>query len=241
MFANGKAQTDVPTPGAEMQPGACAASLRYWPRLPATPDGRSSGIAFGFEAPSARTIDGATMVADTDGGWYTWTANAIAIDYSARGQFFSKPAVATFNEPVIVRHAWVTEANGGACALPAFNAPSTMLDKALATRGWPEVLAKAESPPYNTDCARPFESATVVKVVQPEYPRNAYPGVYYAQILIVVGDRDNLVDASVYKPSVNPQIDANALAAARASKYRSATSYCRNVTADYLFKADFSP
>jgi hypothetical protein len=59
--------------------------------------------------------------------------------------------------------------------------------------------------------------------------------------LVAGGDSDNLLDAWVYKTSGNREIDRSALAAARASSYKSAVSYCQKADGDYLFRADFEP
>lgn len=236
-----QAQTPAPSSVFELHEGLCPATLRYWPESPATSEGTSAGLAFGFESSSPRRLDEVTMIADTDGGWYLWTAGPVAIDVAMYGRMFSRPAVAAFDKPVTVRHAWITDVNGTPCGVPAFGSADAQADTALATNGWTRVVAKAVRAPYDTNCPRPFAAAFVARVASAEYPRNAYPGVYAAEIYVVVGDHDNLVDARMYKPSVNADVNANALAAARASKYRSAVSYCRKVSAEYLFKVNFSP
>lgn len=239
------AQTPAPAPAhAEF----CAAGVAYFPAIPATSDGRSTGLIFGLLASSPRTLDDATIIADTDGGWYTFDLSRVTLTAGKYGLGYSPFTMAVFDKPVFVRHAWVTKAQGRDCGLPTFGGAFYSPRKAQPSQGLRRIVARPIPAPYTTDCAQPFAEATVVHPVHPDFPRGLAPVMssgtgptYVSEIEVMVGDRDDLVDAWVYKRSVSPEVDANALRAARASTYRSAVSYCHKANGDYLFRADFEP
>jgi hypothetical protein len=109
----------------------------------------------------------------------------------------------------------------------------------------PPVNAVASAPPFSAiSCAQPFVSATLTDPVQPNFPAilgdQGFSGVAVSEIAVAVGPDGKLVDAWVWANSGYPQIDAAALVAARKSKYKGATSYCRPVNGTYLFRADFT-
>jgi hypothetical protein len=231
---------------AETRNETCAAELWYQLVPPLTDDGRSAQLVFSLTAPSSRTIDSATIVADTDAGWFTWNVTDVQLTM-LRYAAFSMPSVVTFDKKVLVRHAWLTQAQAKSCPIPPFEGlvaphPSPSPSAAMPpTQGLPGVVPNPIPAPYTTDCMRPFGPAAVVHAVQPVYPRGLGPGHYYAEIFVAVGDQNNLVDSWIYKSSGNDAIDASALKAARASTYQSAISYCHNAPADYIFRADFAP
>lgn len=84
-------------------------------------DAPSSNYTYTLEAETPRTLVHATMIADTDDGWYGWRAenvpllkasgqvhvgqSAIAITYAS-----SAALTVVFPKPLVVHHAWVTVA-----------------------------------------------------------------------------------------------------------------------------------
>jgi hypothetical protein len=232
----------------------CPARLWYRPASPASTDGRSSGLVFGLAANSSRTIVTATIIADTDGGWYIWDVSNVALTPRTTGDGESTRQVATFGKQVFVRHAWVLEARTSgdaaygwdtlgdvACGIPSFGKLAYPPMHAEVAEGFPHVAATPVAPPYATDCPHPFSEATVTRAAQPYYPHFAPRMSYTAQIEVAVGQNDAVLDAWVYKSSGNKAVDTNALAAARLSSYASAMSYCRKAEGYYLFRADFDP
>ena len=233
----------------------CPASLWYRPAIPATTDGRSTGLVFGLVAGAPRTIVSAKIVADTDGGWYTWDVAHVALTERTNKEAESTRQVATFDKAVFVRHAWVIQARtsgdalygwdavgDAACGIPSFGHAAYKPLPAQSAQGFPTQAATAIAPPYTLNCPHPFMEATVSHPVQPRYPAFAARGVWYSsEIDVQVGDADNLLNAWVYKTSGNREIDRSALAAAKASSYSSAVSYCEKANGDYLFRADFEP
>jgi len=232
----------------------CPSSLWYRPAAPAASDGRSKGVVYGLWARSPRTIDHATIVADTDGGWYSWDVSNMPLTLRTTGDGESTRRVADFDKAVVIRHVWVMAARASgdtehewdakgevSCGVPAFGAMADAPQKAEPAVGFPHAPAKPIPAPFTVDCAEPFVAAFVARPVQPNFPRSVPPGSYSSQVEVEIGDHDDVVDAWIYKPSVQPAIDASALAAARASTYQSAISYCRKAVGNYLFRAEFRP
>ncbi|MBV8345715.1 MAG: hypothetical protein JO190_12100 [Candidatus Eremiobacteraeota bacterium] len=232
----------------------CPASVWYRPAIPASSDGRSTGLVFGLFANSPRTIVSATVVADTDGGWYTWEVANVALTLRTTGDGESTRRVAVFEKPVFVRHAWILKARASgdtmygwdawgdvACGIPSFGRASYPPQTPQDPEGFPHVIAKPIAPLFGIDCPHPFQEATITHPRQPLFPRYVPRMSYTAEIEVAVGDADIPLRAWVYQSSGNRDIDANALAAARASSYQSATSYCQKADGYYLFRADFLP
>lgn len=220
----------------------------YRPAVPAQSDGRSQGLVFGLYAKSPRTIAAARIVADTDRGWYVWDISNVILTLRTTGDGESTRSVATFDSLVFVRHAWVltartSEVGAGdqQCGIPGFKSGATPPLQAQSTVGFPHVAATATSAPFAADCPHPFAEATVARAAQVRFPPSVPPGLYESQILVKIGQNDDLVDASVYKSSLNPAIDASALAAAKASSYRSPVAYCQRTQGDYRFRVEFQP
>ncbi len=234
----------------------CPATLWYRPAIPATSDGRSSGLVYGLVAGGPRTIVSAKIVAETDGGWYAWDVANVPLTERTNKEAESTRQVVTFGKAVLVRHAWVVQARTSgdalygwdaigeaACGIPSFgHASYYAAGHPQSAQGFPVEAATAIAPLYTTDCPHPFAEATVAHPAQPRFPSSVPRGLWYAsQIEVQIGDSDNLLDAWVYKTSGNRDIDRSALAAARGSSYNSAVSYCQKADGDYLFKADFEP
>lgn len=253
LFAPAQAADAPQHPKAQME--FCPASIWYRPAIPAAGDGRSAGLVFGLFANSPRTIVSATVVADTDGGWYTWDVSDVALTLRTIGDGESTRQVAVFEKPVFVRHAWILRAHTSgdtaygwdawgdvACGTPSFGRPSYPPQTAQVAEGFPHVAATPIAPLFSLSCPHPFQEAIVTHPVQPLFPRFVIGTISYsAQIDVAVGNADNLLGAWVYKSSGNPDINASALAAARASSYQSAVSYCQKADGYYIFRADFSP
>jgi hypothetical protein len=233
----------------------CPAGIYWAPTLPATVDGRAGGIAYQLVADGPRTIASATIVADTDGGWYSWDVADIPLAVgTAKTRAESALLAVDFPKVVFVRHAWLINAKTSgdtlfgwdalgkvACGLPTFPSSANRAEKPRDSTGLRHVAATPIAPLFTSDCAHPFVSAQVTHPVRPDYPRGAPPMEYASQIEVLVGDHDNLISAWIYRSSGNHLIDANALAAALASSYKSGTSYCQKANGYYNFRADFQP
>ncbi len=240
--------------GAQARTEFCPAGVLWSPGIPANTDGQSNIAVFQLSAYAPRTIVSATIVADTDGGWYSWEVTNVPVEVWRTWARSARLAV-DFPEPVFVRHAWTVKARTSgdtlygwdalgevACGLPSFGRASYPPQKAESADGLPRVAATPIAPLFSSNCPHPFAEATVSHAVQPNFPLFAPRGLSYtSQIEVEIGDGDNLLDAWVYKSSGNRAVDASALAAARASSYKSAVSYCQKAYGDYLFRADFLP
>lgn len=233
---------------AVARPEPCPAFMWHRPAAPAQGDGRSSGLVFGLAAESPRTIAAARIVADTDRGWYVWDVSNVILTLRTTGDGESTRSVATFDGALIVRHAWVLAARTSAagaveqtCEVPAFRSAADPPLQAQNPVGFPHVAAVAVPAPYATDCPRPFAEASVARAVRATFPSSVPVGSYTSQVLVELGENDDLIDAWVYKGSLNPALDASALAAAKASSYRSPVSYCQKTQGNYLFRVDFTP
>jgi len=234
----------------------CPANLWYRPAIPAADDGRSSGLVYGFFAGAPRTLVSVKIVADTDGGWFTWDDSGVRLTERTNHEAESTRRVATFGKPVFVRHAWVVEARtsgdslygwdaigDAACGIPSFGKAAYYSARtAQVAQGFPTQAATPIAAPYTTDCQHPFQEATVKHAIQPVFPQGVPGGIIYeSEIEVQIGDADNVLNAWVYKSSGNRNIDRSALAAAAASTYASAVAYCQKANGDYLFRALFTP
>ncbi|MGA2759023.1 MAG: hypothetical protein ABSF08_01720 [Candidatus Cybelea sp.] len=238
---------------AEARTEFCPATVLYAPAVAADAAGRSTGLVFTLGSESPRTIVSATIVADTDGGWYSWDVASLPLTGTIP-QVRSAALVAEFPAAVFVRHAWILHARttGDAfgwqalgevsCGVPSFGGPAYRPQKALPDGGLQHVKATPIAPLFSTQCAHPFTQATVTHAVQPRFPWFAQRLIgfsYTSEIEVAVGQNDAILDAWVYKSSGVAVLDTTALSAARASSYASAVSYCQKAEGDYLFRADF--
>lgn len=234
----------------------CPATLWYRPAIPATSDGRSFGLVFGLVASAPRTIVSAKIIADTDGGWYTWDIAHVPLTERTNKEAESTRQVVTFGKAVFVRHTWIVEARttgdalygwdavgDAACGIPSFGRASYYSAlPAVNAQGFPTQAATAIAAPYSMNCPHPFMEATVSHPVQPRFPAFVARGIWYStEIEVQLGDADKVLNAWIYKTSGNREIDRSALAAAVASSYNSAIAYCEKANGDYLFRADFGP
>lgn len=93
-------------------------------------------------------------------------------------------------------------------------------------------------------CKTPYQDATVVNQVTPEYPdaaREQGLGEVQVAVEVTIGPSGNLVDAKIAQSGNNMQMDQAALAAARQSTYAPKVVNCQPVTGDYLFRVTFDP
>jgi hypothetical protein len=233
----------------------CPARISYWPASPAAGGGGSTGLVYALDANSPRTILSAKIIADTDGGWYSWDVSKVPVTpQGTAGDEESARRVAVFDKAVFVRHAWILQARTSgdtvygwdaegevACGIPHFAHAEFSPQTPQNAQDLPRDPTTPIAPPYDVHCAHPFAEARVVRAAQPVYPHFVPRMWYTAQIEVAIGDGDQLLDAWTYKSSGYKAIDLSALAAARASSYESATSYCQKADGFYIFRADFEP
>ena len=238
----------------------CPAELGIAPIVRGSESGaQSAEFASWLWAGGPRTVLKASLVADTDHGWYVWdVADLTLSSKSARG-LYSTPVVVKFPQPLAIRHAWVSRVRSSGdprfdgttdgdvdCDPPAYPGPlpkaTSAPRKAASIPDTAQTVSAVQvAAPVASDCAHPFASATVTHPVQPIFPLLVASSTYTAQVTVAVGDRDDLLDSWIYKTSGDAAIDQSALRAARASSYASAVAYCRKVKGFYLFRADFQP
>jgi hypothetical protein len=172
-----------------------------------------------------------------------------------------------FPQPVAIRHAWIAiaqthgdhffnwDARGRVtCEPPDFGVskyPNTTKevrspvpgDETPAPAPPPANAAASVMPFVVANCAKPFVSATVTDPAEPEFPASlkevGFGGTATSEIAVAIDQHGNLVDAWVWAKSGYPGFDDSALRAARRSSYTGAISYCRPISATYLFRADF--
>lgn len=89
-------------------------------------------------------------------------------------------------------------------------------------------------------CARPDVHATLVRVVEPFTPPEAYAakakGV--VQVRIVLDDRSRVLWADVVS-SASPLLNSTAVQTARGATYQTAIVNCRQIPSEYIFSVDF--
>jgi TonB family protein len=93
-------------------------------------------------------------------------------------------------------------------------------------------------------CTTRNRPASVIKLVQPDYPESARDvgiGAVAVEVQVSIGSSGNLIGAEVYKSSSNMAIDQAALQAARRSIYQPRLKDCQPTTADLLLHFDISP
>jgi len=195
------------------------------------------------------------MVADTDGGWYSWDIANLPLTGTIP-RVLSASQVVDFPQAVFVRHAWIIHARTAgdafgwqalgevSCGVPAFAVAAAPPGRPLPDDGLQHVTATPIAPLFSTECPHPFTRATVTHAVQPRFSGFAQRliGVSYtSEIEVAVGQNEAILDAWIYKSSGIPALDASALSAARASSFASAISYCQRAEGYYLFRAAFLP
>jgi protein TonB len=93
-------------------------------------------------------------------------------------------------------------------------------------------------------CKTPYQDATVVNQVTPEYPDSARDlglGEVQAAVEVTIGPTGNLVDAKIAQSANNMAMDQAALSAAKQSTYAPKIVNCQPVQGDYLFRVTFDP
>ncbi len=107
-------------------------------------------------------------------------------------------------------------------------------------------MPQARPPPGTPKpaCRNPFQDATVVQQVSPDYPESARSlglGQVTVQVKVTVSPSGSLIGASIFQSGNNMSLDQAALSAARQSTYSPKVVNCEPVTGDYLFKVTFDP
>lgn len=93
-------------------------------------------------------------------------------------------------------------------------------------------------------CKTPYQDATAVNPMTPDYPDSAREmglGEVQVAVEVTIGPSGNLMDAKIAQSSNNMAIDQAALSAARGSTYAPKIVNCQPVVGTYLFKVTFDP
>lgn len=201
-----------------------------------------SQYAYTLTAATPRTVD-AGFIADTDRGWFAWSAAGVplmAVEHNARAD--SAAYAVTFPQPVVVRHAWVTSASANGkvrktCELPAFGAPGNATPQPIPAPAGPPAIAIATSEPFvPLTCPQPFAPARLLSQAPAEPIPHGFGSAQIAgvSVYVLVGATGTVLDAWVATNSGDLRQAGAALDAARRSQYAPAVSYCRPVAATYV-------
>jgi len=115
-----------------------------------------------------------------------------------------------------------------------------------ATAG-PAVAQTAAPGPVATPkpaCKTPYQDATVVQQVSPEYPDSARElglGQVTVTVQVTVSPTGSLAGEKIATSGGNMALDSAAMSAARQSTYAPKIVNCQPVTGDYYFKVTFDP
>ena len=93
-------------------------------------------------------------------------------------------------------------------------------------------------------CKTPYQDATVVNQVTPEYPDQARDlglGEVQVAVEVTISPSGSLVDAKIAQSANNMSMDQAAIAAAKQSTYAPKVVNCQPVQGDYLFRVTFDP
>jgi TonB family protein len=191
------------TARADAMAELCPASLQ---RMEPSIGGRyeaSPAFTYELQAITKRTIDDATVIADTDHGWYRWTVADIALPMTAEivsgrlvkyTEKFAQSArlEVVFPEPLLVYHAWVLSAKSGdettlgwaargevTCQVPAFE--GRLPNKAAAAQAPAPIPSGSPTPPPTLGTpAKAIAAVTPFDTVECAVPFKK-PTVTYAQ------------------------------------------------------------
>ncbi|MGA2761117.1 MAG: hypothetical protein ABSF08_12470 [Candidatus Cybelea sp.] len=227
----------------------------------------STSFVYELASGRMRTIEAATMFADTDHGWFQWNAQGVEMhevqkwvdtDTSNGNAIRIQSTLLTvaFPFPVVIHHAWVASATRldesnmyrhYSCLPPAYDGRGNV-PKAEKASGNPlpntvqgVPTASPITTPFALDCKDPFHTSAETREAQPTIPLSApLNGAYRVGVKVLVGANDDLIDAAIYHSANRADIDAAALSAAKASGYTSAISYCQKVPSARLFWSLFS-
>lgn len=279
-YAPARAVTEFcPARVAQMRDPSVAPAQEGFPTKDVVTATARSSFVYTLDAETPRTITHAAIIADTDDGWYGWRVESVALlrtlvtererNVALNVTFArSAPVVVTFPKPLVVHHAWVTQARTDgenligwdsygdfSCEVPDFadGGPGfTPVSRRQASVAPIPAPASSVEPgvavpvgqPFPMDCDVPFKRPRVTGAAVPDYPEAVADeggGYFVSLVEVAVGDNDRLIDAWQYASSGNLSIDRAALRAARLSTYGSPISYCQHVRGYYLFRADFMP
>jgi protein TonB len=93
-------------------------------------------------------------------------------------------------------------------------------------------------------CRTPYQDATAVQAVTPDYPdaaREQGLGEVQVTVIVTISPSGSLVNATIGQGSGNMSIDQAALSAARQSTYAPKIVNCQPVEGTYNFKVTFDP
>jgi len=93
-------------------------------------------------------------------------------------------------------------------------------------------------------CKTPYQDATAVQAVTPDYPDQAREqglGEVQVTVIVTISPSGSLVNATIGQGSGNMSIDQAALSAARQSTYAPKIVNCQPVEGTYNFKVTFDP
>jgi TonB family protein len=90
-------------------------------------------------------------------------------------------------------------------------------------------------------CSVPNAPAATVNVMPPSVPEDVeVSGTIHAAVEVTLSPDGGVKDAQIYRSAGNPQLDREALRAARLSTYRAEVRDCVSIGGRYLFNVDFT-
>lgn len=218
------------------------------------PEGSPSD-SFIYELASGRmnTIQAASMLADTDHGWFQWIVQEVGMHEVLKVDDTLHRSVTRIQSPtlsvefplaVMVRHAWVISAKrlDGLAATPNTVSDYTCLPPAYGGRGNISDAQVVRGESYDSSNASPNPAPkpdTDVAVARPI--ATPYSMDCKDPVKVLVGNNDNLIDVAIYHSSGRTDVDRAALSAANASGFTSAVAYCQKVPSASVFWSEFSP
>jgi len=240
----------------------CAANLTDI-RAVAPSDAGATSYTYRLVAFHAGTVD-ATILADTDHGWKTWTVRGVVLSKARRAytvpagpsvpfDVAQSPILGVSMSPAVrIAHVWVAAANGNACEPPSLGNGELVdfqLGRSVEDPG--DVASSSESSdstaPFDATCATPFVGVTALKAIAPNLTELAKrtideSGGESISFAVEVDASGKALDAWLLGAVGNvADFERTTYAAARSTTYRNAISYCRAVPAIYIFAATANP
>lgn len=192
---------------------------------------REAHAVHAFRVTSKKKMQAAADVAvDTDAGWF--------------GVTFSRAGLwqVSFSRPLMIRNAWVENADGTHCYPPLPDEHVNVYDPSPPPARESFVTqAKIRDPYGRTDCASPFQNVRATSITLPDYRpgESTFPGTVVIDVVVMPDAKVGA--ANIVQSSGTPAFDEAALDAARKTAYAPAVAYCLPTVGRYSYKANVTP